>query len=339
MVCPTCKKANGNKNSFCLFCGEDLTGETTLQFTNDSEKTSNSSRNKILNTNLKYAGLLIIAIVILHFFLNTLAIMDDNLPLIHRDNESLIYFLHAIIILVFILFSYSPMGIPRTNKIVWSSNVQDSFSQFLKGWMTVWITWFLLYLYIGIMILLSKYSLGTIKNLSVQVTVDFLNACTSASFLYIFLVSDMPSVSTQKKPNRNKSFLKGLTSVVIISITIVVFAGIGRYTNEDFFSYLSGAFAAISMSYVFGRLDSHHMNVNRWLLSPLYLYAVIQLIGPKLVDFKTQPNVNENFFYQYGFFSLVLVLKIYLFFVMIHWLQSGAFERYFNDASKNFIDD
>jgi len=71
------------------------------------------------------------------------------------------------------------------------------------------------------------------------------------------------------------------------------------------------------------------MNVNRWMLAPLYLYAVIQVSGPGLVDFG---GLSKDA-HQKVFFGTTLVLKIYFFIVIYHWLQNGHFEKYFNVAT------
>jgi hypothetical protein len=154
-----------------------------------------------------------------------------------------------------------------------------------------------------------------------------------AAFFHLFLVLDVPSVSSQEDPDRNKTFQKGLIAVASICFLVFLLSGFSRADPifGRFGVYLSGLLVAISMAYVFGRLDSHYMNVNRWMLAPLYLYAVIQVSGPALVGISKDTQ-------QKIFFDSVLVLKIYLYFVVYYWLQNGHFEKYFNIAANRIKD-
>ncbi|MDQ1613439.1 MAG: hypothetical protein QOG00_3370, partial [Pyrinomonadaceae bacterium] len=192
----------------------------------------------------------------------------------------------------------------------------------------------LLYLYLCFS-LYSFKGVGARQNVAIQVTVDFLNVCTSVAFFYMFLVLDMPSVATAATPDRNKGFRKNFSIIVGISFVIFLVSSLGRFRpgTYELGVYLSGIFAAISMAYVFGRLDSHYMNVPRWMLAPLYLYAAIQVIGPIVVNYSGQ--IPDK--YHTLFFGAVLMLKVYLFFVMTYWLQNGSFEEYFNTGS-NYIE-
>lgn len=365
MECLYCNQKIDKANNYCRNCGKfvNQTEDTTKPLpknnifnTNplktDSTDSSGESQEdiKVDNPGTDRTGILLssfkfffglgLLTIIIHFIATYLAINSvKSTPVV--KNESPIYFIQAIIAGLFVVLLFTPMGIPFKERIEWSSVAKNSFHQFLKGWSAVWITWFLLYLYIGIILLLATEYNWSIQNSSVQTTVDFLNACTSAAFLYMFVVLDMQSVSTSTEPEINKDFRAGFSVILAISFLIVLSAGFGRFSEiYEFGVYVSGFFAAISMAYVFGRLDSHHMRVNRWMLAPLYFYSTIQVVGPKLVDFGQNSQISNLIKdkYQGVFFATLIILKVYLFIVVYYWLQNGAFERYFNFAS-NYIED
>ena len=367
MKCPHCGIGNDDANKFCRKCGKPIRPDDTvtiiLPSSNEPDPKTrqfkDSSRNQqkkgtgkksqetprgpnidlgmIRRSSVKCALAFGLLTPVVHFCATSL------LPPPPHQDDSCFYvqdiapskcFLQALMALLFLGLIFTPLGIRREGKIVWSQIAREAFHQFLKGWAAIWITWLLLYFYLGIIwfIVQAKHS---VANQSVQITVDFLNVSNSAVFLYMFLVLDMPSVPTEKDPNRNKEFHNGIITVTTACLIIFLWSALGRLKPERIFEigvYLSGILVAISMSYVVGRFDSHHMNVKRWMLSLLYLYAVIQVIGPKLVDF-CEPSKTNSTIYPDLFFGTVLVLKLYLFVVITYWLQNGSFEQYFNAAS------
>ncbi len=250
-------------------------------------------------------------------------------------DDPTLYVVQAIIAGLFLLFLFTPMGVPQ-GKFLRNEIARDTFHRFLKGWSAIWVSWFLLYLYLGVVLLLPNKASAT-QHLALQITVDFLNISNSAAFFYLFLILDMPRATTTHEPEKNKEFQKGFTAVIAICFAVFFFSGFSRANPVEgnlVGTYVSGLLVAISMAYVFGRLDSHYMSVNRWMLAPLYLYAVIQVSGPELVDFSGVSKDTQ----QRVFFSGVLVLKTYFFMVVYYWLQNGHFERYFNTASERIKD-
>jgi hypothetical protein len=374
MKCPYCGIGNDESNKFCRKCGKSIvpndtitvilptsskpgTATVTRKFKGPSNKPQKKETGKkpeeatrgpnldlrlIRKSSVKFALAFVLLTPIVHLcatFLSTPP-QDDSCFYV-QDNQITPSkcFLQALMALLFLALIFTPLGIRREGKIPWSKIAQDSFHQFLKGWSAIWISWLVLYLYLGIIWFIVK-SGYVIANTSAQITVDFLNVFNSAIFLYIFLVLDMPSVSTETEPNRNKEFRNGMITVSIICLIVFLLSALGRLKPRGIFElgvYLSGILVAISMSYVVGRLDSHHMNVKRGMLSLLYLYAVIQVIGPKLVNF-CMPTGTHSEIYPDLFFGAALVLKLYLFVVITYWLQDGSFEQYFNAAS-NYIED
>jgi hypothetical protein len=304
--------------------------------TQDEGATPESLPGLVFQSSLKCALILGSAAIVVYLTAKSLAEMyvqpqPNDIP---TQNDPKVYFIQAIMAAIFLLILISPIGIPRKRNIPQSEIARNAFNQFLKSWSAIWVTWLLLYLYLGLVLHILK-DVGARQNVPVQVTVDFLNACTSAAFFHMFLVLDMPSVPAKGEPNRNKDFQRAFRIIIVIGSLIFLFSSLGRFNpgKYELGVYLSGIFAALSMAYVFGRLDSHYINVNRWMLFPLYLYAVIQVVGPTLVHFSGQINKHQT-----AFFIAALLLKIYLFIVMDYWLRDGYFKEYFSAASNNIED-
>jgi zinc-ribbon domain len=362
MKCPHCGSDNVESNKFCRSCGEPMEPITKLLDSSgspdptghQSKGPSNNQQDKvgvdkeaqdeiggpnidlraIGQSSVKCAVILGLSALIVHFVTTFFAghfKISSNVNT--AKNDPTVHLIQAIMAGLFLVFLFTPMGAPRKGKVLWSKIARDTFHQFLKGWSAIWVSWLLLYLYFGIILLIANDA-SEVQNVSLQVTVDFLNVANSAAFFYVFLVLDMPSVSTKDRPHRNREFQRAFIAVASTCFLIFLFSGFSRFNHVLLGPYLSGLLVAISMAYVFGRLDSHYMNVNRWMLAPLYLYAVIQVSGPDLIDYSGISKEVQ----QKVFFATVLLLKIYLFIVVTYWLQNGSFEKYFNTAS-NYIED
>jgi len=330
MKCPHCGNETAESHKFCVKCGKEInqTEATTELF---PKLKPYVELRVVRNSSLKCALGLGLSALAIHFIVIFLSSRFDVFNKINPAHDApTLYFVQAVIAGLFLVILLTSMGVSAKGKIPWSNIARETFHQFLKGWSAIWVSWFLLYLYMGIALLVANDA-SPGQNLALQITVDFLNVSNSAAFFYLFLVLDMPSVSTSDTPDRNKEFQKGFIAVASICFLIFLFSSFNRAnpTQGNLGIYLSGLLVAISMTYVFGRLDSHYMNVNRWMLAPLYLYAVIQVSGPNLVDYSGVSKDTQ----QKVFFGAVLVLKIYLFVVVYYWLQNGYFEKYFNTAS------
>lgn len=249
-------------------------------------------------------------------------------PEVERDNFILAS-LHVLVCGIFVFIILHSEESSRRTKPKWSGDeARRTFYQFIKGWTAVWTTWFMLYL---IMMIFSfpgeGYEICEPCYLSV---IDFLNISNSVVFFYIFLVLDMPSVPGKRRQNRDQPFRKALKWIYVISFFILLLSALGRFSFfglQKLGPFFSGFLVAISMSYVFGRLDSHYLGADRRMLAPLYFYAAIQVIGPMLLELSIGV-------YQTLFFILVLALKVILFFVFYSWQRGRLFERYINKASR-----
>lgn len=259
--------------------------------------------------------------------------LPDESPLVAKPGrEDLVLSgIQTIISAIFVIVANSRLGVSNKGKILWNEIAQNAFQQFLQAWSILWVTWFLLYLYIFI-ILIAHGAFEGLHNATMQITVDFLNITNSAVFFCIFLVLDMPSVSTETEPRRNRDFLNSFFGIALICLAVFFFSSFSRLSPHNPLGiYASGLLVAISMAFVFGRLDSHHMDVNRWALAALYSYAIIQLRGPILLDFSRTDSTPDKIL----FFAAALILKIVLFGAIFYWLSNGAFEQYFNAVSKD----
>lgn len=294
----------------------------------NEEHSPNVDLKVIGKASLKCAWVLALSALLVHL---AVSYLTAHIPITAsglKPRASILYFMQVGLAGLVIVFIFTPFGRPRMNGRRWDKIARETFHQFLKGWSAIWVSWFLLYLYFGIF-------LGVVKepkpqqNVILQVTLDFLNIANSAAFFYVFLVLDMPSVSTEDRPLRNTEFRKAFTAVAVICTIIFLISAFCRFTDKWYGPYLSGLLVGISMAYFFGRLDSHHMNVNRWTLAPLYLYSIIQVSGPDLIDFRG--GIKED--WQELFFAAALLLKFWLFTVVNYWLQNGSFARYFNAAT------
>lgn len=345
MRCPHCGNESAESYKFCVKCGKSIIGNdaTTELFPKLGPKVEPKL---VWQASLKCAVALGLAALIVHFTASFLAGNDPNLQQAEKDRitqlasikpdsnlkpyDQKLPFIQAAMTGGFLfLFLFTPMGIPRKGKMQWNKVAQDTFHQFLKGWSAIWVTWLVLYLYLGFVLLRD---VGVMQNVGIQVTVDFLNVSNSAAFFYLFLVLDMPSVATKADPDRNREFKLGFAIICVICFLVFLASSLSRFNKiDELGTHISGVLVAISMAYVVGRLDSHYMNVSRWTLAPLYLYAVIQVVGPHLVNYISKSGYG----YQTVFFATATILKIYLFFVINYWLQDGSFEAYYNNASKH----
>lgn len=276
-----------------------------------------------------------ISTLLVHILLYYLVKSNENDPIIPSGHPERHLYQAGVCLIFYLILLFVPTSKTLKNEVFKSVIARNSFHQFLNGLQAIWITWFWLYLYFYVM---SGFDNSNVNNAVAQTTIDFLNACTSIAFLYLFLVMNMPSVSTENNSDRNQNFQRNLILVIIFGILIVIYAGLGRFTKDDYSTFVSGFFAAISMCYFFGRLDSLFMNTGRWELILLYAYASIQIIGPKLVDLgkntQTPEIIKRN---DEAFFIILLGFKIYLFvFVFLRHLLDGTFVEYFNRASNYF---
>lgn len=208
-----------------------------------------------------------------------------------------------------------------------------SFKQLLRGWRCLWITWLLFYSCLAIL-WLRPFELP--DSVWYRYIADALNMVNGFFFYYLFFVLDMPSVPTEEKPQGDRQFKRNTILVFILGILALL--------GQGFFGWLYGpkegdmtlidklvaAYIAIGMAFFVGRLDSHHLKVNRIILAPLYLYAIIQLFwGRNILGLKAD---NE----RVAIFALALILKFVIFVIISTWIRNNRFRPYFVEIREKY---
>jgi hypothetical protein len=85
-----------------------------------------------------------------------------------------------------------------------------------------------------------------------------------------------------------------------------------------------GIYDGLAIAFLVGRFDSHWMKVPRWMLAPLYGYALIQMIY--VFFFKLPPE------WQVYTYLVALLFKVCLFLVVTHLLHAGNLSQYLEAA-------
>jgi hypothetical protein len=159
------------------------------------------------------------------------------------------------------------------------------------------------------------------------VIADILNCLTSFPLFWCFLVLDKPSVAVPGDPERNASFRKAVCTIWGIGAGVAVLAVAGRlhlWGLNEFGLVFMGIYDGLAIAFLVGRFDSHWMKVPRWMLAPLYGYALIQMIY--VFFFKLPPA------WQVYTYLVALLFKVCLFLVVTHLLHAGNLRRYLEAA-------
>ncbi len=262
------------------------------------------------------------------------ALQKSNFDNIIDDLRS-ISILHVLTIALLLFFYFIQFGGNNYIKSLSDSKEKVVLLQFSKGWIALWIGWLLLYFWMS-------FKWGYEDNLQLQslwsqraafskfswAVADVLSMISTISFFYLFFVMDVKTV-TLKEDRKEKPFVNAMGTVLLISFSFLFLSIIDRFTDfgvmDGALTLLYSMITSISMLYFFARLDSHVFNVNRLLLAPLYLYAIIQVNwnNMKAPEFAVQGLI---------FFLIAFLLKIYLFFIVHGWLKNGDFQRYFREV-------
>jgi hypothetical protein len=209
----------------------------------------------------------------------------------------------------------------------------QSFNQLLFGWQMLWIGWILLYTCLGLnWSLLNGSQESSLGRIVIKILSNFFNLWNGFFFYYLFFVLDTYSVKTENDKDRDKGFKRNCVTIIVIGLAILVATTIFTNfpvdkNNEFFVENLIAAYTAVGMTFFFGRLDSHYLNLSRIVLAPLYLYAVIQLFWDSKI-FDTQED-NPN---RIVIFSVAFILKIVIFYLVSKEIREGVFDRYLKRA-------
>jgi hypothetical protein len=240
--------------------------------------------------------------------------------------------LHVLFIVFFLFLRFTQFGSPRRGEPLITDEVRESLRQFLTGWTAIWISWLAFWTWAVVGWGFEHFG----RNLQPEIfwsVADSFNMSSALAFFYTFLVLDMPSVSNEVDPARNRSFHFAVLNVSLFSgivLALSIFGRVGLFGLGKGGPLVLSFFKAISMAYFVGRLDSHYMNVKRWMLAPLYFYVVIQV---NWADFEELEREGSEVYLSI-FFCLALLLKVYLFVVITYWLHTGKIHRYLTAAAK-----
>ena len=320
---------------------KELTPKKEIQSSQKKDPTQWFSIDIWQNKKIKWIGFvgsLVICGLILWFFMHmpqgNQVLHESNFDNIVDDLRS-ISVLHVLTIALLLFFYFIQFGGNNYIKSLDDSKEKVVLLQFSKGWISLWIGWLLLYIWMSF-----KWSYE--DNLQLQslwearasfskfswAIADLLSLISTISFFYLFFVMDVKTVRL-KEDGEETPFINAMGTVLMISFSFLFLSVIDRFINfgvmDGALTLLYSMLTSISMLYFFARLDSHVFNVKRLLLAPLYLYAVIQVNwnNMKAPEFAVQGLL---------FFLVAFLLKIYLFFIVHGWLKNGDFQRYFREV-------
>ncbi len=244
-----------------------------------------------------------------------------------EGSELLISIIQAVVVISFYMITrFTDFGgrdkikNPSVNRPV---EVQHSMQQFFKGWKYLWLSFSLLYVWFCIL-----YGSGLYTNPYAQSASDIVTIFSSLCFAYLFSVMDVESIPRPKSKKSIDTFYTYL-SVFTIGLSISsILSILDRYYNlgalDGMGTYILGYTNVIVMLYFFGRLESHYLNVNRFVLLPLYTYAIIQIA---YVLFFATDKGGQSF--EASIIGMALLLKAFLYFLIREWIKEGKIETYF----------
>jgi hypothetical protein len=227
---------------------------------------------------------------------------------------SILHLVHAAIAALLLAIQFTPFLKPQRIGAQDHPIARKCLAQFIAGWRWAWVTWLALYAWLWI-----RASGGHGQD----VVADILNCVTSFPLFWCFFVLDKPSVAVPRDPHRNASFRKAVGVIWGIGAGVAVLSVAVWGLNEFRLAFM-GIYDGLAIAFLVGRFDSHWMEVPRWMLAPLYGYALIQMI---YVFFFTLPAAWQIYTYL-----VALLFKVCLFLVVTHLLHAGNLRRYLEAA-------
>ena len=230
---------------------------------------------------------------------------------------AVLHFVHAAVagLLLGIQFTglLKPQTIARDHPIA-----RKCLAQFITGWRCAWALWLALYSWLWALTALGR---------NPYPVADILNCLTAFPLFWCFFVLDKPSVAAPGQPERNASFRKAVGVTWGIGAGVILLAVAGRMhvwgLNEFCLGFL-GIYDGLAIAFLVGRFDSHWIRVPRWMLAPLYGYALIQMV---YVFFFNLPAEWQIYTYL-----VALLFKVCLFLVVTHLLHAGNLRAYLEAA-------
>lgn len=234
--------------------------------------------------------------------------------------------IQAIVVVLFFVITYftnfggrDQIYLKRTHP----PEVGRSLQQFFSGWTLLWLSFSALYIWFCLI-----YGMGIKNTPYIQAITDSITILSSLCFAYLFSVMDVESIPRSNQPSLLSMFYKYLI-IFTVGLTISsMLSIIDRYyllgSLDGMGTYVLGYANVIVMLYFFGRLESHYLNVNRFVLLPLYTYAIIQIAY--VLFFEVKVDAPPYAAYIIG---ITLILKGFLYFLIREWIKDGKLEQYF----------
>jgi hypothetical protein len=239
-------------------------------------------------------------------------------PLVRPDEAPVLHLVHAAIAALLLAIQFTPFLKPQAIAAEDHPIAQKCLAQFIAGWRWTWAAWLALYCWLWIH---GNAGGGP------DAVADILNCLTAFPMFWCFFVLDKPSVAVPGNPGRNASFRKAIVTTWGIGAGVMLLAVAGRlhlWGLNEFGLVFMGIYDGLAIAFLVGRFDSHWMKVPRWMLAPLYGYALIQMI---YVFFVKLPPAWQVYTYL-----VALLFKICLFMVVTHLLHAGNLSRYLEAA-------
>ncbi len=243
------------------------------------------------------------------------------------ESELLASIIQAVVVILFYFITrFSDFGgrdrirnIPKT----YPPEVKNSLNQFFTAWKNLWLSFSFLYIWFCIL-----YGTGIYSDPYAQSVSDIITILSSLCFAYLFSVMDVESIPKSSSPKSIHTFDRYLIIFTIGLSFSSMMSILDRYYNLGFLdgtgTYMLGYTNVIVMLYFFGRLESHYLNVNRFVLLPLYTYAIIQIAYVIFFESKT-----DKLSFEAPIIGMVLILKGFLYFLIREWIKEGKLESYF----------
>jgi hypothetical protein len=231
---------------------------------------------------------------------------------------SILHLVHAVIAALLLAIQFTPFLAPQSISAEGHYIARRCLGQFIAGWRWAWGAWLALYCWLW-----AHAALGAAP----YPVADILNCLTSFPLFWCFFVLDQPSVALPSWPERNAAFRRSIGAVWGIGAGVTTLAVAGRlhlWGLNEFGLVFMGIYDGLAIAFLVGRFDSHWMKVPRWMLAPLYGYALIQMI---YVFFFTLPAEWQIYTYL-----VALLFKVCLFFVVTHLLHAGNLRVYLEAA-------
>jgi hypothetical protein len=231
---------------------------------------------------------------------------------------SVLHLVHACIAGLLLAIQFTPFLKPQAVSQQDHPIAKQCLAQFIAGWRWAWVAWLALY---GWLWIHANAGQGP------DAIADVLNCLTSFPLFWCFFVLDKPSVPVPGDPERNASFRKAIGGIWGIGAGVALVAAAGRlhlWGMNEFGLVFMGLYNGLAIAFLVGRFDSHWMKVPRWMLAPLYGYALIQMI---YVFFFNLPPAWQIYTYL-----VALLFKVCLFLVVTHLLHAGNLRQYLEAA-------